>query len=62
MENKDQPLVKDLIGPLLPCSESVLFDGQSDCPRPAVGNIEMFESPAPTSPPQGDLSALSQNS
>lgn len=69
---RDQPSGKNLIGPFLPCSEYALFDGQLNCPRPALGKTEIFESPVLTTPslkarpatwcPQGDPGTLSENS
>lgn len=69
---RDQPSGKNLIGPFLPCSECALFDGQLNCPRPALGKIEVFESPVLTTPslkarpamwcPQGDPGTLSEKS
>ncbi len=69
---RDQPSGKNLIGPFLPCSEYALFDDQLNCPRPALGKTEIFESPVLTTPslkaipamwcPQGDPGTLSEKS
>lgn len=41
----DQPSGKNLIGLFLPCPEYALFDGQLNCPRPALGETEIFLKP-----------------
>lgn len=47
------PRGKILISLFLPCSENAVFDDQLNCPKPALGKTEVFESPVLSTPSLG---------